>query len=441
LEGVGRHLNLKIDYQIQNQIYISEKNENSTSHQLNASGNVELLQDFLFFDTKASIYEQNISSFAPSPTNNTTISDNSTNVRIMSFSPYLVNHFGSIASSVLRYTHETVDTSKRNLLAGDTNKLTLDINSGSSFRLLSWGLQFSDQKIAHRDANSVGMTMSTASLRYLLREQFNLTASGGFEKNDYISIKAKPEGTFWSTGFSWKPTDRSSLSATAGKRFFGSTYSLAANHRARNTVWNIRYGEDITTTQSQFTVPVAMDTLSMLDGLYKSIIPEATQRQVFIDGFMRVNNLGPSISQNINLFTNSVFLQKNLQASVGLNGAKNTVLLTMFNISREAQSDQIINSSSSFFQEDKSKQVGASVLWNHRMSPIMTANMGANFSKISSFPTGKKSIVKSATTSLSRQMNQKTRASLEWRRQQQSINQIDGNFNENAISASLAIGF
>ena len=179
----------------------------------------------------------------------------------------------------------------------------------------------------------------------------------------------------------------------------------------------------------------------MLDGLYKSIIPEATQRQVFIDGFMRVNNLGPSISQNINLFTNSVFLQKNLQASVGLNGAKNTVLLTMFNISREAQSDQIINSSSSFFQEDKSKQVGASVLWNHRMSPIMTANMGANFSKISSFPTGKKSIVKSATTSLSRQMNQKTRASLEWRRQQQSINQIDGNFNENAISASLAIGF
>src|SRR5690606_27218294 len=53
------------------------------------------------------------------------------------------------------------------------------------------------------------------------------------------------DGSSWSAGFGWSPGRRTSIEASMGERFFGSTYSLSARHRTRASNWNVRYVEDL----------------------------------------------------------------------------------------------------------------------------------------------------------------------------------------------------
>lgn len=108
LTGTGPRLKVNARYGMQNLIYAEESSRNATRHLLNADANAELADDLLFLDAKASISQQNISSFGSQTTDNVNITDNLSEVRTYSFSPYLINRFGSMASSELRYTHDSV---------------------------------------------------------------------------------------------------------------------------------------------------------------------------------------------------------------------------------------------------------------------------------------------------------------------------------------------
>ncbi len=443
--GTGPGLKFNMHYVMQNLAYAREKDKNTTAHQLDGHTHAELLKNLFFLDGAASIKQQNISAFGPQAVDNINITDNRTDVRSYSLSPYLHHRFGSTASSELRYTHESVNTGKGGLLDAETDRILFNVNSGTAFRTVGWGLQYSDQEIDHRDANSIGLATASGNLRYLVSEKFTLNASAGYEKNRYASISDNPQGAFWSAGFSWKPSERTSLSSSAGHRFYGKTFSLSAHHRARQSVWSAGYNEDITTTQSQFLVPATIDTSAFLDQLWKAGIPDPIMRQQAIDAFIRDTGIPTALSQNFNTFTNRVFLQKSLQASVALNGARNTLLLSIFDTSRDAQTAQSIDNAllgaSNSLLDDRTKQLGANVLWNWRISPRTSANASAGYSKIDSFPTGRKSKHKTLGLALTRQFQPKLKGTIELRRQQQSSTESTGNFRENAINASLSMGF
>jgi len=443
--GTGPGLKFNLRYVMQNLAYASEKDKNRTTHQLTANTNAELLKNLFFLDGTASISQQNISAFGPQAVDNISITDNRTDVKSYSISPYLRHRFGSTASSELRYTRESVNTSKGGLLDSETDRILFSVDSGTAFRTLGWGLQYSDQKIDRSNANSIDLTTASGSLRYMVSEKFTLNTRMGYEKNNYISIGDKPQGVFWAAGFSWKPSDRTSLTTSAGHRFFGKTFSLAANHRARHSVWSVGYSEDITTTQSQFLLPAMVDTSSYLNHLWKTSIPDPIIRQQKVDAYIQDEGLATAFPQNFNIFTNRVFLQKSLQASVALTGANNTLLLSAFNTSRDAQTAQSVDSAllgtSNLSLDDRTRQSGVNALWNWRISPRTSVNTSAGYSRINSSPTGRKSNNKTVGLGLTRQFQPKLKGTIELRRQQQSTTESTGNFRENAINASLSMGF
>ncbi len=443
--GTGPGLKLNLRYVMQNLAYASEKDKNRTAHQLTANTNAELLKNLFFLDGTASINQQNISALGPQAVDNISITDNRTDVKSYSISPYLRHRFGSTASSELRYTRESVNTSKGGLLDSETDRILFSVDSGAAFRTLGWGLQYSDQKIDHSDANSIDLMTASGNLRYMVSEKFTLNTRMGYEKNNYISIGDKPQGTFWAVGFSWKPSNRTSLTSSAGHRFYGKTFSLLANHRARHSMWSVGYNEDITTTQSQFLVPATIDTADYLNQLYKTSIPDPIIRQQVVDAVMHATGIATALSQNSNTITNRVFLQKSLQASVALTGAKNTLLLSIFNTSREAQTaqseDNALFGTGNLSLDDRTRQLGVNALWNWRMSPRTSVNASAGYSRINASPTGRKSKNKTVGLALTRQFQPKLKGTIELRRQQQSTTESTVNFRENAISASLSMGF
>ena len=446
LTGTGSHLKAHVAYGMQNLFYANESSQNTTNHQLDAGANAELIDKFLFLDGNAAISQQNISLFGPQPADNTNITNNRTSVTTYSISPYLRHSFDAIASSELRYIHNEVRTDVGGLSDSKGDGALLNLKSGPAFSRLGWGLHYNKQRTGYSNNQTVDAETYSGDLRFPITPKFSMTVTEGYEKFNYLSISGGlPEGRFWTAGFSWTPSARTSLEASTGNRFFGKTYSLAASHQSRNTVWNLNYSEDITTTQSQFLVPATINTAAFLDKLWTPLIPDPVFRKLIVNSFIRSTGLPTSLADSINYLTNRFFLQKQLQASVAITGAKSTLVLSAFNLWREAQTAQTIDSlllgTSNLALNDNTKQIGGNALWGWQFSPRTNVHVSTGYAKSRSITTGITNDNWTMGLGMTRQFRPKLNGSVDLRRNQQDSSQIGASYQENAIIASLSMTF
>jgi uncharacterized protein (PEP-CTERM system associated) len=225
-------------------------------HNLNAVGKAELVQDFLFIDGNAHISQQLISLLG-SPADATTNNSNRTTVGTYSISPYVQQRLGTFAFAQARYTASGAIFQNNVAPNANSNSFAASLKSGTRFTDLSWGLNYSLRKLqnsnAANSANNTDATFESASATagYALTRQFRVFGTVGHDSNDYLSTSGT-SGSFYSAGFGWSPTRRTSVEASAGERYFGRTFSLAANHRTRLTRWRARYYEDVSDISQQF---------------------------------------------------------------------------------------------------------------------------------------------------------------------------------------------
>ena len=452
LVGEGPRLKVNTRYVMQNLLYANDSDENATNHQLDARANAELLEDMFFIDAKGSIAQRSISSFGPQSTDNTNITSNRTNVKTYSISPYLLNHFQNFATSEVRYTHDSVSTTgsgstvSSGLSDSQADRILMRLASGSDFRKLGWGLNYNKQRIDFDNGQTVDMETYGGDLSYLITPHFKLIATGGYEKNNYLSIGENPAGNYWTAGFAWNPSQRTNIAANAGRRFFGNTVSIKADHRSRLSVWNVSYNEDVTTTRSEFLLPATVDTELFLDRLWTSIIPDPIIRQQVVETFIRDNGLPTSLADSVNFLSNRFFLQKRLQASVAFTGVRNTVVLSAFDVKRDAQTAQTADSAllgtSDLSLADSTKQIGGNVLWSRKISPLTSANFSAAYSKTTAPETGREVEDKTFKVGLTKQLQPKVNGTIELRHKEQDSNQNSSlAYKENSISALINIRF
>lgn len=446
--GTGSRLKVNMRYAMQNTAHAREDSQITTSHHLNANGNAELIEQLFFLDGRAGLSQQNISLFGPQTTDNTYLTGNRATVATYSVSPYLRNRFGSIATSELRYTHDEVRTRVGGLSNSKGDSVLFNLSSGPAFSKLGWGLHYSKRKTDYSGLSDIDTESYSGNLRFVVTPKFSLTATKGYEKNNYLSIGTKPEGDFWTAGFSWTPSARTSLAASTGHRFFGKTQSLAASHRSRNTVWNVNYGEDITTTPAQFIIPATINTADRLDQLFSAGIPDPASRQETVSSLIQALALPDSLAANLNYLTNRVFLQKRLQASVAFNSAKSTLVLSAFDALREAQTPQgldnfllTLSATTNLAVYDRTKQTGSNALWSWRLSPRTNVNVSAGYAKSRSISSGITDTNRTMGLGMTRQFRPKLNGAVNLRHNERDTTQSGGNHRENAIIATLHMTF
>ena len=451
LSGTGARLKVNVNYSMQNLFYANERNQNTTFHQLSARENAELIRNFFFLDSTASISQQNISLLGPLTTNNENLTNNRTNVKTYSISPYIRHNISNFASTQARYTHNAVYTDLGRLSASQSDSVLLSLTSGSAFRSLGWGLNYNKQKTGGLGTSigdlstSVDSEQYTGNLRYRISSKFSLTGTGGYQKYSYTSITGVSSGSFWTAGFVWNPTDRTSIAANAGESFFGKTYTLLTSHHTRRSNWSLNYNQTITNTRDQFLIPATTNSANFLNQLWASNIPDPVMRQQTVDAFIRDNGLSPSIFNPINFITNQFFLQRRLQATVALSGAKNTLVLSIFHMLSEPQTsgnrNDVLLGTSNFALTNNTKQIGGNALWSWKISPRTNANIGATYIKSNIPATGNEDETKTFRVGLTRQIQSKLNGAVNFRHVERTSNQIGSEYRENAISASLSMAF
>ncbi|MES2072240.1 MAG: TIGR03016 family PEP-CTERM system-associated outer membrane protein [Pseudomonadota bacterium] len=443
--AVGARARMKVSYQMQNLYYTNGGDSVRTNHLLNADGKTELLKDLFFLDGSASITQQDQSAFGPIAGNsNLNLSANRNEVKTYRASPYFKHAFDNLASAELRYTRDSVTSNTGGLNNSTGDQVSLNVNSGTSFQKVKWGVHYDDQKSEFKDAaNSIESQTAGLDLSYYLSSRFALTGSGGYEKNSYISLDGKkPEGSYWSAGFNWSPSERTNLAFSTGRHFYGQTFSLTATERTRLTAWNLGYHEDITTTRQQFLVPGSVDTSIFLNQLWQTSVPDPVLRQQLIDAFIRTNGLPTSLARPLNTFSNQVFLQKMLQGSVAVTGARNTVMFSLYHNKRDAKSAPLGPVDPSNLNAlGSTKQIGANLVWNLVFSPRTSANFSLGWDRADALTSGERDNNKLFRAAISRDLQPKLKATLEYRHNQKTSNLGLNDFKENALTLSLLLRF
>ncbi|MDB5823265.1 MAG: hypothetical protein JWR21_1969 [Herminiimonas sp.] len=442
----GPNLKLRANYAYE---YISYKNDptgNSSYHRLDATAKADLIKELLSVDGMAGISQQDISLLGSRPVSNVEIDPNRVSVRTAMISPYLHHNFGGIVSGEARYTRTQVSTSSNAPLSSTLDDARLSLNSGPAFRTLGWGLHYDKQRTQQSSFNTVDSTTMGGDLRLMITPQFFLTSTVGYDKFDYVAgaDAPSPSGKYYTGGFAWNPTERTNLAASIGKRFYGTTYSLNANTRSRHTVWHVGYDESVTSTPQQFALTSTSSTSDLLNQMFLSEIPDAALRQQAVDRFILSTGIPTTLSRSLNYVTNQFFVQKALQASLAINGLKNTVLLTATNTLRRPQSADpgaVVVVPGGAFTTGETRQLGASAVWSWKFSGRSNATLTADYSRVKLEAANDEQRLKSLRASFSHQFQPKLSGVLEFRRTEQASDLAINAYRENAVSAFVSLKF
>ncbi len=452
-------LQLRGSYNLQALFYANHTSGTSLSNFLDTSAHGTLIQDLLLFDARAAITQQNTSAFGPQAASNVNVTDNRVETRSYSISPYLEQRFSNVATGQLRYAHEAISSGdvhgnssinglgNRNTGLGNSNtdRLIATLTSGPAFRTFNWGALASTQNTRYPASDAVSQSKLSGNVGYLIGPNLRATAAGGYEKDTYVTLGDKPQGAFYNAGFVWTPSSRTNVTATVGHRFFGQTYELAINHRARLAVFNLSYNEDITSSQAQALLPQTSNTSASLNQALLASVPDPINRQRLVDNLIQSQHLPAEIATVSNALTNRYFLQKNLQASLAATGLRNTVIGSLFLTRREPQSVSatpvIIIGGSSSSLDDNSRSVGASGVWSYKLSPRTLTNANLSYTRTHSLTTDVTTNYKTARLGVTSTFQPKLDGTLELRRTLQNADLIGGDIRENAITASVRMQF
>lgn len=422
---------------------LRRRNDNDVQYSADLQG--VLAENLLFVDASAESSRQNISAFGPQSSANLYSNLNHTQVRNWSISPYLAHNFGRNARAILRYTRDGVESDERNRFGNSiADTITLNLDSPPDARKFGWGLSYLHQDLENEIAGESSTENLSGRLRYQLDHAFALTASAGYDRYDYQALGGRTAGRNWSTGFAWTPSQRTSIEASIGRHFYGTTGSLAASIRSRRTVWSATYSDAITNSRSQFTLPSAVDTAALLDRMFLTLFPDPAQRRQAVEAYIQATGLPPSLADSVNYLTNRYMRQKLLQGSAALRGARSSAILSVYANERTALSSQESDSALLGGQlaalNDNVRQRGASATFTYRLNQRSDLVASTSYSRSESLRTGYEDRQRLLRAAYNTKLGRHLVGSIELRRRAGGVGAaVPRDYTEHAIAATISM--
>ena len=428
----------------------SEKNVpgvQNSQYQYDAAGRFNVVDQLFYVDTSAGSTSRSISAFGPvaeDANGNRYTSDNQTDVKTWRISPYLTHRFGTFAAGTLRYSHDVVKSDSSRIFGNSSaDGLALDIVSGTGFRNIGWNLHAARQDVDNDFFGDTSSQNAMLGLNYRIGTTLSLSATGGYDKYDYQALGGETQGASWSVGFGWAPSPRTNIQMSVGRHYLGNTGSLLALHRSRHSTWKLGYSDAVTTTRSQFSLPAAIDTASMLDSLFTATIPDPVLRRQAVEAYILSAGLPSSLADNINYLTNRYMRQKLLQASSAFNWRHSSAVLSAYASERTAlsssESDSGLLGSQLRALNDSVRQTGLTGSYSYRLSARSTALASLSASHSRSLDTDLSGKQNSLRLGLTHRFGRSVRGSLELRRTTGDSDITRRDYTENAITATVTV--
>lgn len=363
----GARLKGNLDYAITGFHYAKDSKRNDHQNALNAFGLFQAIDNFFFVEARGQISQQLVSAFGSRPVSNTSDTGNRTETRVFSLTPYVKGELGSVAVYDLRLDVAKSRTEDTQVSDGTIRTWTGKLESTSDLARFGWLVDFKDQRYDVKDGFDSESQLARGSLIYHLSRSLKIFVRAGRESNNY-SGNDRSE-TIHGAGVEWNPTGRTQFSAENDKRFFGRSYRYAWRHRAPLSSWGIVMSKDTTNTIDQLRRGSESTPFQRMFDLLAAEFPDPIlraerARQALIDA-----GISPDAGPDSASLANQVFMDKRIEGSVALLGARNTLTLSAFRSERSAVS-QFVSGGEDFARASRIRENGAAINWSSTLGSL-----------------------------------------------------------------------
>jgi len=441
--AVGNGLRFTFDYAPELTFYARGQIEDKIFHRLNAFGTAELANKLLFLDVSANVDQYDVSLQGPLSDNNVNTTGNRATVGTFYASPYLIHNFGSSALVQARYTYSIWNSNDEQSYNNAADTIDLDLSSGPAYRVLTGNLNYKKAAIDYDTQPDLDAEVVLATARRLVTPTISVLAQVGEEQYGRV-VAGQPTGeedggSRWGVGIDWVPSTRTHLTAAVGNRFFGNAYLLDFDHRARRLTFRAGYSQDVTTTRTELFGGATSSTASYLDPLYcaKSSDPDVCKQEV--SSAVSDSGLPVSITGPVNFFSSDPFLQERFEASVAMQGVRSVIIGTVFADTREVLPGFI--RTGDFATSSTVNQTGINLVWNLPLTARTFWNLYTNYQR-NSFPdVPREDNYTTFGMGLTRQFQPRLSGTLAYRALNNESTDNAFSYTENAVWASLRMGF
>lgn len=210
------------------------------------TGEVELLEDSLFLESRANAHRSTLDPFAPGGEDNLNGRDNTNIIWNYAVGARLQRRLANAADLFLRYTYDEQFNSTN--LLGDSSEdraeFSLARRAGAS--RLSYGVagrysrvEYASSPFAPSFVNELASAEFNVGLA--LSDSWQLNGLVGEEWNEYTSVLDDIDGSFWDAGVRWTPNPRVQVDLGYGERFFGDAPRAAVRYQHKRVELTASY--------------------------------------------------------------------------------------------------------------------------------------------------------------------------------------------------------
>lgn len=249
INGNGRRLDLGVNYSITRITFWSNSDDDEFRHTMTGRTDVELIENYLFFDAQSSVREDFIDNAGAVSGSDFNANDNRQTVASFNAGPTLRFGLGEFANASLRYRYSST------LIGGgaddsDTHTGTFSLSDGRLTPDLGWSFRASHSKtITDGDDPSDTRTTADLNLTYRLSNSLDLLGGVGWEDIEDDTLDEDTTGITWNAGFNWRPSPKTQLRATYGRQFQDDNLNIIGRYNpTRRTSFVLTFEQTLETS-------------------------------------------------------------------------------------------------------------------------------------------------------------------------------------------------
>jgi uncharacterized protein (PEP-CTERM system associated) len=440
IERLGPRASFLIDYRLRSFFYAGESRLNNSQNFLNSRGTFELLENWMFVDTRANISQQSNSAFtAPAATDGVGASANQTETRTYQISPYFRGLLADKAIYQLRYNNSGSRTEDSAVESTRHSEWLALLASSPNAGRLGWLIDGSVQQVNNDEIGKRKNNRVRASLIYPLVPTLTISVVGGYEENNLLNQEDRsgPSNGF---GLEWNPGPRTRLVATGEKRFFGNGYNVSFSHRTPLTAWRLSTSRDVVLAPNATAAANQISVVELISDILSSSIPDPAARAAAVGQRLGQAGVPAASAPSSGFLTSRPTLNRRQDGSFAILGTRSTITLAW---SRRDQRtlDAGDSLADAIALEEDVRQTTMSTSWIYRLTPLSSLNLSFSRSRSEGLSAaGFESEQRLQGLSLTTSLGPRIAASLGIRRDRFDSTRA-ASYRENSITGSLSVRF
>ena len=253
--GDGDRVDFAFNYRLTMDTILSKDSDVNIRNDFIGFGKAELIDDMLFIDVTGSASQPLIDPGGRTSTSPSVGRSSRTQVAAGSISPYLLNHFGNVAETELRYRYSYTFVGSDQIGDSSTNYGLARLSTGRLFTAVRLdAIAEAERTNSESATGDIDRTTFRLDGQYPIMRQFSLLGSVGYETIDTNSLNDDPDGALWYVGFFTRPGPKTELRLTYGERYGEPDINGALTYRITpRLTFQSSYIHVLETTQQQLS--------------------------------------------------------------------------------------------------------------------------------------------------------------------------------------------